>query len=297
MRIGIDLGGTKIEGILMDDHLNTISRIRRLTSQDRGYEAIIETIYQIINELESRVGQTCPIGIGTPGSISPRTQLIKNSNTLCLIDKPLKQDLELSLQREIRIQNDANCFALSEARDGAGEGYSVVFGVIMGTGVGGGIVINNTLHAGPHRIAGEWGHNVLEANGPECYCGNNGCVETFLSGPGLVNDYLGLGGDLNLDAKTILERAEQGDEYATEAQTRFLHSFGKAIAMVINILDPDVVILGGGLSNHRQLYTQGREQISRHVFSPTFNTPVVENLHGDSSGVRGAAMLWSQDGT
>jgi fructokinase len=187
MRIGIDLGGTKIEGILVDDQLQTLSRVRHSTPQSRGYESIIDTIQRIVDELESTAGQTCLIGIGTPGSISPETELIKNSNTLSLIGKPLKGDLEARLGREIRIQNDANCFALSEATDGAGSRHSVVFGVIIGTGVGGGIVVNKVLHNGPNLIAGEWGHNVLEANGPECYCGKKGCVETFLSGPGLVN--------------------------------------------------------------------------------------------------------------
>lgn len=165
----------------------------------------------------------------------------------------------------------------------------------MGTGVGGGIVINQTLHQGLHLIAGEWGHNVLEANGPKCYCGKNGCVETFISGPGLVNDYRRLGGDSDTNAKTILERAAQGDKIAVQTQTRFLQRFGRAIAAVINILDPDAVVLGGGLSNYQGLYTQGPQHIEPHIFSTSFNTPVVENAHGDSSGVRGAAMLWGQD--
>ena len=167
--------------------------------------------------------------------------------------------------------------------------------MIIGTGVGSGIVVNKVLHNGPNLIAGEWGHNVLEANGPECYCGKKGCVETFLSGPGLVHDFRALGGEVEIDAKSIFDRAEQGDQIAHQAQNRFLSRFGKAIAIVINVLDPDIVVLGGGLSNYRKIYTDGREQIGRHVSSPTFTTPVVQNKYGDSSGVRGAAMLWGID--
>ena len=293
LRIGIDLGGTKTEGIVMDEAGKILLRERLPTPQSEGYEAILQNIYTLVRDLERKTAQPCHVGIGTPGAISTRTGCLKNSNTVCLNGKPIKDDLEKILGRPIRMANDANCFALSEALDGAGKNYGTVFGVILGTGVGGGIVFHGKLHEGPQHIAGEWGHNVLEADGPACYCGKRGCVETFLSGPGLVHDWRRYGGDGALTAKDIAALAERGDAAAEAAMQRYFYRFGKALSVVINILDPDAVVLGGGMSNIARLYTHGRERVSRHVFNDELRTPILPHVHGDSSGVRGAAQLWS----
>jgi fructokinase len=290
-RIGIDLGGTKTEGILLAADGTELHRLRQATPQAEGYNAILANITSIVNELEAIAGQQCLVGIGTPGALSSVTGFLKNSNTVCMNGMPVKQDLEQRLGRAIRIQNDANCFALSEAVDGAARDHAVVFGVIMGTGVGGGIVIHRKIHEGLQHIAGEWGHIVLEADGPPCYCGRHGCVETFLSGPGLIRDYRLGGGEIGIDAKKIAALAQQGDAAAEAAMQRFLDRFGRALAMVINILDPDAVVLGGGLSNIDRLYTDGRARLSVHVFNDELRTPLLRNQHGDSSGVRGAAWL------
>ena len=292
LRIGIDLGGTKTEGIVMNDSGEILTRERRATPQADGDEAILANIRDLVLELEQRAGASCRVGLGTPGAISTKTGFLKNSNTVCLNGQPVKQDLEKLLAREIRIANDANCFALSEALDGAAQGESVVFGVILGTGVGGGIVVNSQLLEGAQHIAGEWGHNVLEPDGPPCYCGKRGCVETFLSGPGLARDFASLGGDAALDARAIAMTAEQGDVLAEAAMQRYLDRFGRALSVVINILDPDAIVLGGGLSNIARLYTEGREHVARHTFNDELRTRILPNLHGDSSGVRGAAQLW-----
>jgi fructokinase len=292
LRIGIDLGGTKTEGIVMDAAGAILHRERRATPQRDGYDAILANIRDLVLDLEREADQSCHVGIGTPGAISTRTGCLKNSNTVCLNGKPLKDDLEKLLTREIRIANDANCFALSEALDGAGAGADVVFGVILGTGVGGGIVFHGQLHEGPQHIAGEWGHNVLEADGPPCYCGKHGCVETLLSGPGLALDYLRHGGDPGLDARGVVERATAGDTKAETAMQRYLERFGRALSVVINILDPDVIVLGGGMSNIARLYGDGRERVAGSTFNDELRTRIVPNVHGDSSGVRGAAQLW-----
>jgi fructokinase len=326
LRIGIDLGGTKTEGIVMDATGAILTRERRPTPQAAGYTAILENVRDLALALERGAGQPCRVGIGTPGAISTRTGCLKNSNTACLNGRPVKQDLEQLLARELRLANDANCFALSEALDGAGRGYGVVFGVILGTGVGGGIVFHGRLHEGPQHIAGEWGHNVLEPDGPPCYCGKRGCVETFLSGPGMVRDYRAHGGEAALDVPQILARAAAGETAARGARERYLERFGRALSVVINLLDPDAVVLGGGMSNVAELYDAGRAAVARHVFaahgcanaagdasagkheveqrkeqlprmSGTTNdelrTPILRNAHGDSSGVRGAAQLWA----
>lgn len=290
-RIGIDLGGTKTEGIVLDADGKQLFRERRPTPQADGYEAVINNIVQLVLDLEQQAGTSCSVGIGTPGALSSIDGTLKNSNTVCLNGKPIKEDIEKNLARSIKFQNDANCFALSEAIDGAGKDYNVVFGVIMGTGVGGGIVFNKQVHEGIQHIAGEWGHNILEADGPECYCGNNGCVETFISGPGLERDYLNHGGQNNKGAQDISLMAEQGDETAQQAMTRFYDRFGRAMSVVVNILDPDIIVLGGGLSNIKQLYTEGRDRIATHVFNDELKTKILPNMHGDSSGVRGAAWL------
>jgi fructokinase len=293
LRIGIDLGGTKTEGIVMDAAGNILHRERRPTPQADGSRAILTNIRDLVQDLEQRAGASCRIGLGTPGAISAKTGFLKNSNTVCLNGMPVKSDLETLLQREVRNANDANCFALSEALDGAAQGEPVVFGVILGTGVGGGMVVNGRLLEGAQHIAGEWGHNVLEPDGPPCYCGKRGCVETFLSGPGLARDFAAQGGNAALDARAITTAAEQGDTLAEAALQRYLDRFGRALSVVINILDPDAIVLGGGLSHITRLYTEGRAQVTRHVFNDELLTRIVRNLHGDSSGVRGAAQLWA----
>ena len=295
MRIGIDLGGTKIEGVVLDTDGKEQVRKRVDTQQSAGYWAILHTIVQLTRQLEAETGQQCPVGIGTPGAISAVSGKMKNSNTVCLNGQPLLEDLQGLLNRPLRIANDANCFALSEALDGAGQGYGVVFGIIMGTGVGGGIVFNGQLHQGRQHIGGEWGHNILERNSPDCYCGQKGCVETFISGPGLAADYHRHGGNRALQANDFVALAAQGDALAEAAMQRFFDRFGRALATVINILDPDAIVLGGGLSNINRLYSEGREHVARYVFNDQFITPVLKNIHGDSSGVRGAAQLWRCD--
>ncbi len=292
LRIGIDLGGTKTEGAAMDAGGNILFRERRPTPAADGYDAVLNNIHDIVRHLEAQAGARCPVGVGTPGAISTRTGALKNSNTTCLIGQPIRDDLEKLLDRPVRIANDANCFALSEALDGAGKGQPVVFGVILGTGVGGGIVVNGQLVEGLQHIAGEWGHNQLELGGPTCYCGRKGCVETFLSGPGLARDYAAHGGKAGLDAKAIVAAAAAGDATATVAMQRYLDRFGRALATVINILDPHAIVLGGGMSNIARLYTEGRVHVARHVFNDELRTKILPNVHGDSSGVRGAAQLW-----
>jgi fructokinase len=292
LRIGIDLGGTKTEGIVMDEAGRVLLRERLPTPQTDGYDAILQNIYTLVRNLEKKTGQACRVGIGTPGAISARTGCLKNSNTVCLNGKPIKTDLEKILDRPVRIANDANCFALSEALDGAGKEYGTVFGVILGTGVGGGIVFHGKLHEGPQHIGGEWGHNILESDGPPCYCGKRGCVETFLSGPGLAQDWRRHGGDPLFEAKDIVVLAEQGDARAKAAMQRYFDRFGRALSVVINILDPDVIVLGGGMSNIPRLYTDGRDSVARYVFNDELRTKILPHVHGDSSGVRGAAQLW-----
>ncbi len=295
MRIGIDLGGTKTEGVVLDTKGRELARQRVATPQAEGYQAILDNVAQLVGALESQIGQCCHVGIGTPGAISSVTGKMKNSNTVCLNGQPLFDDLQQRLDRPLRIANDANCFALSEAVDGAGKDYGVIFGVIMGTGVGGGVVFHRQLHVGRQHIGGEWGHNILEVDGPRCYCGHHGCVETLISGPGLAADYHHHGGEGSLTAKEIVLQAEQGEPLAEAAMMRFLDRFGRAMAMVVNILDPDAIVLGGGLSNIARLYSEGREQVAHYVFNDEFITPILANQHGDSSGVRGAAQLWSVD--
>ena len=313
-RIGIDLGGTKTEGVVMDTGGKILFRERRSTPAAQGYEAVLNNIRDIVRHLETQAdGVRCPVGIGTPGAVSTVTGALKNSNTTCLIGQPIRDNLEKLLDRPVRIANDANCFALSETTDGAARGAPVVFGVILGTGVGGGIVISGQLIEGLHHIAGEWGHNFLgreigrasarpegashnmSEEDPLCYCGRRGCVETFLSGPGLAHDYAAHGGKPGLNAEAIVAAATQGDSIAEAAMQRYFDRFGRALAAVINILDPHVIVLGGGMSNIKRLYTEGRERVARHVFNDELRTQILPNVHGDSSGVRGAAQLWPTD--
>lgn len=292
MRIGIDLGGTKTEGVVLDSGDAEIVRRRYPTPIDGGYPAILDTMVSLVNELEEHAGAPCRVGIGTPGALSRKTGRIKNSNTTCLIDQPLQADLSALLKREIRMENDANCFALSEALDGAGQGQAIVFGMILGTGVGGGIVVNQQLLTGLQSITGEWGHNPLCPDGPRCYCGRRGCIETFLSGPALVADYARRGGEPTTTAQTIAALAEDNDPLAQGVLSVFFNYFGQALATIINILDPHVVVIGGGLSGIDALYSRGREAAAPYVFNDEFATPIVSNINGDSAGVRGAAQLW-----
>lgn len=295
--IGVDLGGTKIEIIALDADANERYR-RRIPTPANSYNKIIESIVDLVTEVESKLNLSARVGVCTPGSISPSSGRIKNSNTICLIGEPIAEDLSRALSRSVRCANDADCFALSEASDGAAAAERVVFGVILGTGTGGGIVIDKKLIVGPNAISGEWGHNPLpwstdaELAGHWCYCGKLGCIETFLSGPGLSRDFEGATGE-KIAAFEIAARAAAGDEAAEAALTRYEDRLARGLASVINVLDPDAVVLGGGLSNMERLYTAVPQLLTRYVFSDRVSTKVVRALHGDSSGVRGAARLWS----
>ena len=285
-KIGVDLGGTKTEIIVLDENLNVLERKRVLTPQN-NYNEIIHTIETLVSDVSQNISDFS-LGICCPGSISKQTGLIKNSNTQCLIGKSLKKDLEHKLQKTISIENDANCFTLSESKMGAGIGFDLVFGVILGTGVGGGIVINNILHCGRTNIAGEWGHHTLHQNGNSCYCGKSGCVETYISGPSLEKRWNKITG-LTQSMPEIINNFD----YAIGKQWKdeFLENFGYGLANVIDILDPDAIILGGGLSNIDFLYTEGTKSIYSKVFSDIVETPILKNKLGDSSGVFGAALL------
>lgn len=295
-RIGVDLGGTKIEAIVLNQQGDEVTRMRVRTPND-DYQQILLSIADLVEEVEEGLNEVATIGICTPGAISPASGLLKNSNTVCMNGQPIKKDLVSLLGREIRIANDANCFALSEAIDGAAAGAQVVFGVIVGTGTGAGVVINQNLLTGRHAIAGEWGHNPLpwptemEMQGPECYCGKRGCIETYLSGPGITKDHQSQGGD-KASAEQIVELAALGFERAEATLQRYEERMAKSLASVINILDPDVIVLGGGMSNIERLYTNVPRLLSKYVFSDVVNTPIVPPKFGDSSGVRGAAWLW-----
>ena len=287
-KIGIDLGGTKIEGILLDEKYNTIQRKRIETHQENGYDSIVKSIISLVNELKGKTSEEISVGMCTPGVTNANSGLIKNSNTQCLIGMPLKNDIENILGYEIVMENDANCFALSESVLGSAKGHDVVFGVIMGTGVGGGIVINETLHKGRTNIAGEWGHHTLHTNGNECYCGKQGCVETYISGPALEKRWLEISGK-----KEPLQSIVQdfSDEKAKQWKEEFLENFGIGLANVIDILDPDVIVLGGGVSNIPFLYDEGKEAVYDKVFNDSVDTPILKNSLGDSAGVFGACMI------
>ena len=290
-RIGIDLGGTKIEGILLSSDNKIIERKRIHTKQEEGYESIIHRIVKLINNIKSISIKDCQIGICTPGALDIETGILKNSNTVCLIGKPIKEDLESELKCSIAIDNDANCFAMAEALLGSGKNYETVFGVIMGTGVGGGLVLNRKIHHGKLFIAGEWGHQVLYPNGRNCYCNKKGCVETYLSGPSLEKEWEKNSNEF-LPLKKIIELYDNrpNDNY-TKWKNEFLSNFGIALSNVINIIDPDVVVLGGGLSNINFLYSEGILSVQKNIFSNKNDTPIVSNKLGDSAGVFGAALL------
>jgi len=298
IKIGIDLGGTKIEGIALSDAGDELFR-QRISTPQGDYQGTLQSIADLINKIEVAVDERGSIGICTPGALSPGTGLMRNSNSVCMNGKPVFTDLQALLQREIRIANDANCFALSEAVDGAAKDAAVVFGVIIGTGTGGGVVIDKKVLVGPNAIAGEWGHNPLpwpqdyELPGPECYCGKHGCIETWLSGPGILRDHE-LHNNVYLDAETLDGKARFGDEDAIETLQRYEDRMARSLAHVINILDPDVIVLGGGMGNIKRLYKNVPDIWGDYVFSDTVNTKLLAPLHGDSSGVRGAAWLWNK---
>ena len=304
MRIGIDLGGTKIEGLALGEDGRELDR-RRVAAPRGDYDDTIRTIVTLVAALErSAVAPPAAsadvrVGVGIPGAISPATGLIKNANSTWLIGHPLESDLAHALARPVRLANDANCFALSEATDGAAAGAAVVFGVIIGTGTGGGLVVNGRVVVGANAIAGEWGHNPLpapeddERPGPPCYCGRFGCIETFLSGPGLARDYIAHGGD-DVAAVEIAARAGRGEARALGCLDRYERRFARAIASVLNVVDPDVVVVGGGLSNIDRFYDRVPALWGKHVFSDRVATKLRPAKHGDASGVRGAAWLWDQ---
>lgn len=296
LRIGIDLGGTKIEAIALDSSGHALQR-QRIDTPQGDYQATLAAIASLVHQIESTLDKQGSVGIGMPGAISRATGLLRNSNSVCLNGQPVLRDLETLLSRPVRVANDANCFALSEATDGTAAGASVVFGVIIGTGTGAGIVVNGQVLTGPNAIAGEWGHNPLpwpqaeELPGPACYCGKQSCVETFLSGPGMMRDHAQRSGR-SLDTPEIVRRAQAGDDTCEATLQRYEDRLARSLAHVINILDPDVIVLGGGMSNIARLYENVPKLWQRHVFSDRVDTRLVPNRHGDSSGVRGAAWLW-----
>jgi fructokinase len=296
IRIGVDLGGTKIEAIALDFSGETLAR-RRIATPAHDYDEIVRAVAALVRDVELETNRRGTVGIGAPGSVSKATGLVKGSNTLVMNGRPLAADLSAALAREVRIENDANCFALSEAVDGAGQGARVVFGVILGTGVGGGVVIDQKIMQGRNHIGGEWGHTPLpwmtaeEFPGVRCFCGHDGCVETFLSGPGLARDYVRRAGE-TLRGEEIVARAEQGEAAARAALDAYRDRLARALAVVIDILDPDVVALGGGMSNVAPIYEGLRSLVARHAFTDALDTKIVKNVHGDSGGVRGAAWLW-----
>ena len=296
MRLGVDLGGSKIEIVGLAADGRELLR-RRIATPQGDYRATLTAIAGLAAEAEAELGQTGSVGIGIPGAESLRSGLIKNANSTCLIGQPLRHDLQTLLRREVRLANDANCFALSEAIDGAGRDVETVFGVILGTGVGGGIVIRRQVLVGANAIAGEWGHNPLpqlaaaDQPAPDCYCGHRGCIETYLSGPGLTADHARHTAE-TLDAASIECRAAAGDAACEATLRRYEDRLGRALAGVINILDPQVIVLGGGLSNMQRLYRHLPACCAPYVFSDAVDTRFLPPVHGDSSGVRGAAWLW-----
>ncbi|HVA14338.1 MAG TPA: ROK family protein [Stellaceae bacterium] len=298
MRIGIDIGGTKIEAAALGDD-GAIRLRRRLATPAGDYGGIVAAVKALVEGIEAALGRAESVGLGIPGTLSPATGLVKNANSTCLNGRPFDRDLAAALGRPVRLANDANCFALSEAVDGAAQGARVVFGVILGTGVGGGIVVDRQVLTGPNAIAGEWGHSPLpwpqndERPGAPCYCGKRGCIETFLSGSGLSRDYHATTG-LQVDAAAIAARAESGDPAARAALDRYADRLARGLATVINLLDPEIIVLGGGLGQIAALYHAVPERWGAYVFSDTVVTRLVPPRWGDSSGVRGAAWLWSE---
>ena len=295
LRMGIDLGGTKTEAVVLDARGQPAFR-RRVDTPAREYASILKTIAELVTAAQRATGEDFSIGLGIPGAISPQTGLLRNSNTSCLNGRPFKVDLETLLERPVRIENDANCFALSEALGGAARGCGVVFGVIVGTGTGGGIVVDGKLLRGAHAIGGEWGHNPLpwrraEDGEPSCYCGKSACIETFLSGPGMARNYASrFGGQLS--SRQIVAGAAAGERRCTQMLDTYHDQMARALAHLINILDPDAIVLGGGMSNIDSIYDQLPRRLPDYVFSDFVDTPILRAEHGDASGVFGAALLW-----
>jgi len=287
-KIGIDLGGTKTEGILLDEKLEVIERKRLPTNQQEGYSSIVNLIKNLVDDLKQKTDDSVSIGICTPGALSKQSGVIKNSNTQCLIGKDIKNDLENVLKQKVSIENDANCFTLAESKLGSAKNFDMVFGVIMGTGVGGGIVIKEQIHNGRTNIAGEWGHHCIRPEGNSCYCGKRGCVETYLSGPALEKRW----NDLSGKRQTISEILQNSDESMfTTWKNELLENFALALGNVIDILDPDAIVLGGGLSNIPFLYDEGQSYVHQQVFTDQIDTPILKNKLGDSAGVFGACMI------
>ncbi|TLG78956.1 ROK family protein [Methylocystis sp. B8] len=297
IRIGVDLGGTKIESIALNPAGETLAR-RRVPTPAHDYAAIINAVATLVHDIESDIGRRGAVGVGAPGSIAPHTGLVRISNTAVVNGKPLNADLAQALGRSVRIANDADCFALSEAIDGAGRGAGVVFGVILGTGVGGGLIVNGKIVEGRNRLAGEWGHTPLpwmtpdEYPGVSCFCGHSGCIETFLCGAGLSREHERRSGEL-LPATEVAALAEAGDPSALASLDRYQDRLARALAMIVDIIDPDAFVLGGGLSNIARLYEGLAARVGKHALIEDLDTKILPNAHGDSSGVRGAAWLWS----
>lgn len=287
-RIGIDLGGTKIEAIIIDDQFQVIDRKRIPTLRDEGYDAIINRIIDLSKEMIGIGDIDGPIGICTPGTIEATTGLLKNSNTVCLIGKPIQKDMEDALGIPVLMENDANCFALAEATIGAAKKYDVVFGVILGTGCGAGIVMNKKIHRGANAIAGEWGHHTLYPGGRSCYCGNQGCTESYISGTALESEWKELTGEFATVTDVIDNKMYKAHP---EWKENFMMNFGRALSNVIDILDPDAIVMGGGLSKVDLLYTEGMQAVYKESFSEVVRTPIIKNKLGDSGGVFGAAMI------
>ena len=299
IRLGIDLGGTKIEGVALDRAGRELAR-RRVATPRGDYSATVAAIVELVAWLETQTGQRGAVGVGMPGAVSPRTGLVKNANSTWLIGKPFDRDLAQALERPVRVENDANCLAASEAADGAGAGAAIVFAAILGTGCGAGIAVHGRVLTGRHAIAGEWGHNPLpwpmaeESPGPDCYCGRQGCLETWVSGPGLAADHRRATG-VELAANAIVVAALAGEAAAQATLERWRNRLGRGLAAVINLLDPDVIVLGGGLSNIPDLAADLPARIAPWGFSDHLDTPIRLAAHGDASGVRGAAWLWPVD--
>jgi fructokinase len=299
MRIGVDLGGTKTEAIVLDVGGNELWR-KRLDTPRGDYEGTVNTIASLVLEAEKELGKKGSVGVGIPGTVVAATGSVKNANSTWINGRPLEKDIGIALSRSVRCANDANCFAISEAIDGAAKGYNVVFGVIMGTGCGGGISIGGKTHAGPNGLAGEWGHTPLpwakseELPGPACYCGKHGCLETWISGTGFEWDFARVT-SRNLRGAEIVKAAEAGDVEANAAMDRLVDRVARGLAVIVNVLDPDAIVLGGGLSRLKRLYEGGLQKtLQGYGFGGSVDTPILANVHGDSSGVRGAAWLWPE---
>ena len=298
MLIGIDWGGTKIEGIAITDEGQEIIRLREKTPR-HDYDGCIQVIARLVNRIEQETGQSCPVGIGIPGSLEPKSRLGKGASSTWLLGRPVERDLRAALGREIRVENDADCLAASESVDGAGAGYHVVFAVILGSGAGAGIAIGGRAHHGPNNSAGEWGHNpwplpdLTEIPGEPCYCGKRGCLETWVSGRAFEADYA-RHTPSDLTAAEIITKMRQGDRLARLVWRRYIDRVARGLSVVVNTLDPDVLVMGGGMSNVDELYTDLPPELARYLFSTVFETPIRKAVHGDSSGVRGAAWLWKE---